>query len=151
MPVRLTGCPVGLRKCKSRAAGYHRRELITLKGRPDDHVQHQRQQRPDRHGRFHFFTSKGEPEEGDQYVIHPIAILYPSEVHCQSMLKFDLSSTSVGSIGMSARYTIMPVPSYKVSKAALNMLTVQWAHEYQDQGFTFMAISPGVSYYPTPI
>ena len=38
----------------------------------------------------------------------------------------------------------MPVPAYKVSKAALNMLTVQWALEYKDRGFTFMSISPGV-------
>ena len=61
------------------------------------------------------------------------------------MLTFDVRSTSVGSIEMSARYTMMPVPAYKVSKAALNMLTVQWAYEYKDQGFTFVTISPGVS------
>lgn len=41
---------------------------------------------------------------------------------------------------------MMPVPAYKVSKAALNMLTVQWAHEYKDQGFTFVTVSPGVSF-----
>ncbi|KAL8797857.1 MAG: hypothetical protein Q9195_000209 [Heterodermia aff. obscurata] len=52
-------------------------------------------------------------------------------------------STSVGSMKMASRFTMMHVPSYKVSKAALNMLTVQWALEYQNRGFTFMAISPG--------
>lgn len=39
----------------------------------------------------------------------------------------------------------MPVPAYKISKAALNMLTLQYAQEYANEGFTFMAISPGVS------
>lgn len=36
-------------------------------------------------------------------------------------------------------------PAYKISKAALNMLTVQYAQQYADDGFTFLAISPGVS------
>jgi NAD(P)-dependent dehydrogenase (short-subunit alcohol dehydrogenase family) len=39
----------------------------------------------------------------------------------------------------------MPVPAYKISKAALSMLTVQYAHQYVDEGFTFLGISPGVS------
>lgn len=42
----------------------------------------------------------------------------------------------------------MPVPAYKISKAALNMLTVQYAQAYANEGFTFMAISPGVSILP---
>jgi NAD(P)-dependent dehydrogenase (short-subunit alcohol dehydrogenase family) len=36
-------------------------------------------------------------------------------------------------------------PAYKISKAALNMLTVQYAQQYADEGFTFLAVSPGVS------
>jgi NAD(P)-dependent dehydrogenase (short-subunit alcohol dehydrogenase family) len=56
------------------------------------------------------------------------------------------SSTAVGSIQMSPAYSIMPVPAYKVSKAALNMLTVQWALAYgKEHGFTFLSVSPGVS------
>ena len=39
----------------------------------------------------------------------------------------------------------MPSPAYKVTKAALNMLTVQYAQQYEAEGFTFLAISPGVS------
>lgn len=39
----------------------------------------------------------------------------------------------------------MAPPAYKISKAALNMLTVQYAVSYPDQGFTFVALSPGVS------
>lgn len=47
---------------------------------------------------------------------------------------------------MAPRFALFPVPAYKVSKAALNMLTVQYAQSFADQGFTFLAISPGVRY-----
>lgn len=36
-------------------------------------------------------------------------------------------------------------PSYKISKAALNMLTVQYSISLRKEGFTVIAISPGVS------
>ncbi|KAL1638693.1 hypothetical protein SLS58_008725 [Diplodia intermedia] len=52
-------------------------------------------------------------------------------------------STTLGSIGSAATYASMPVPSYKISKAALNMLTVQYAFSFADKGFTFVALSPG--------
>ncbi|KAJ5115026.1 hypothetical protein NUU61_000785 [Penicillium alfredii] len=52
-------------------------------------------------------------------------------------------STTLGSIAMSQRYALFPVPAYKVSKAALNMLTVQYAQSFAEQGFTFLTISPG--------
>jgi NAD(P)-dependent dehydrogenase (short-subunit alcohol dehydrogenase family) len=35
-------------------------------------------------------------------------------------------------------------PAYKITKAALNMLTVQYALEYEKEGFIIFAISPGV-------
>jgi NAD(P)-dependent dehydrogenase (short-subunit alcohol dehydrogenase family) len=34
--------------------------------------------------------------------------------------------------------------SYIISKAALNMLTLRYAKQYADAGFTIAAISPGV-------
>ncbi|PWY93008.1 NAD(P)-binding protein [Aspergillus sclerotioniger CBS 115572] len=52
-------------------------------------------------------------------------------------------STTLGSITMAPRFALFPVPAYKVSKAALNMLTVQYAQSFVDQGFTFLTISPG--------
>ncbi|RAK98105.1 SDR family oxidoreductase [Aspergillus ibericus CBS 121593] len=52
-------------------------------------------------------------------------------------------STTLGSIAMAPRYALFPVPAYKISKAALNMLTVQYAHSFADQGFTFLTLSPG--------
>lgn len=42
-------------------------------------------------------------------------------------------------------YKGSPTPAYKITKAALNMLTVQYAQDYASEGFTFLAVSPGVS------
>lgn len=39
----------------------------------------------------------------------------------------------------------MLVPAYKISKAALNSLTVQYALDLEEEGFTIVPISPGVS------
>lgn len=47
---------------------------------------------------------------------------------------------------MAPTYNLFPVPAYKVSKAAQNMLTVQYAQSFADQGFTFVTVSPGVSH-----
>ncbi|KAF6782910.1 short chain oxidoreductase [Colletotrichum musicola] len=37
----------------------------------------------------------------------------------------------------------MPAPAYKISKAAMNALTVQYALDYGKEGFSFMALCPG--------
>ncbi|TGO30952.1 hypothetical protein BPAE_0002g00430 [Botrytis paeoniae] len=52
-------------------------------------------------------------------------------------------SSSGGSIEQSPVYSTMAIPAYKVSKAALNMLTVQYAQSYADEGFNFLAVNPG--------
>ncbi|KAL0263381.1 hypothetical protein SLS55_002361 [Diplodia seriata] len=52
-------------------------------------------------------------------------------------------STTLGSIGKAPTYALFPVPAYKVSKAALNMLTVQYSQSFASEGFTFVAVSPG--------
>ncbi|KAJ5893317.1 Short-chain dehydrogenase/reductase SDR [Penicillium taxi] len=52
-------------------------------------------------------------------------------------------STTVGSIAMTKVYAEVPCPAYKISKAALNMMTVQYAQQYAEEGFTFLAVSPG--------
>ncbi|KAL4865110.1 hypothetical protein BDV12DRAFT_211249 [Aspergillus spectabilis] len=51
-------------------------------------------------------------------------------------------SSTVGSIAQAHKYPF-PVHAYKVSKAGLNMLTVQYALEYKEEGFSVFAISPG--------
>ncbi|KAK4939684.1 hypothetical protein LTR10_020074 [Elasticomyces elasticus] len=52
-------------------------------------------------------------------------------------------STTLGSIDHAPKYKWAPFPAYKISKAALNMLTVQCAQEYAQEGFTVFAVSPG--------
>lgn len=46
----------------------------------------------------------------------------------------------------------VPVPAYKITKAALSMLTVQYALEAEEKGITVFQLSPGVSptlYFPS--
>ncbi len=52
-------------------------------------------------------------------------------------------SSTLGSIAMAKTFAFAPVPSYKISKAALNMLTNQYALQLADEGFTVLSISPG--------
>ncbi|KAK4227345.1 hypothetical protein QBC38DRAFT_193968 [Podospora fimiseda] len=52
-------------------------------------------------------------------------------------------TTTLGSITLARQMAVYPCPAYKISKAALNALTVQWALDYEKEGFTFVAISPG--------
>ncbi|XRM40500.1 hypothetical protein ABZX51_003818 [Aspergillus tubingensis] len=52
-------------------------------------------------------------------------------------------SSGLGSIGHASARATQDSPSYKVSKAALNMLTVQYALSYANKGFTFIVLSPG--------
>jgi len=54
------------------------------------------------------------------------------------------SSSALGSITKAPQMTFATAPAYKISKAALNALTVQYALSYKDEGFTFIALSPGV-------
>lgn len=55
-------------------------------------------------------------------------------------------STSLGSLTQASKYAGSPAPSYKLTKAALNMLGVQYALEYGPKGFTVLSISPGVNH-----
>ncbi|KAJ5691783.1 Short-chain dehydrogenase/reductase SDR [Penicillium macrosclerotiorum] len=52
-------------------------------------------------------------------------------------------STTLGSFALAPQYRLSLCPAYKISKAALNMLTLQYAQQYEGDGFTFLAISPG--------
>lgn len=56
------------------------------------------------------------------------------------------SSTTLGAFSLAHVYQPMPGPGYCISKAALNMLTVQYSYKYKDEGLTFVAVSPGVSH-----
>ncbi|KAJ5152581.1 uncharacterized protein N7482_009059 [Penicillium canariense] len=52
-------------------------------------------------------------------------------------------STTLGSFAKAEIYRQSPTPAYKITKAALNMLTVQYAQQYEPDGFTFLAVTPG--------
>lgn len=52
-------------------------------------------------------------------------------------------TSTLGSLGTSGRWANSLLPSYKISKAALNMLTVQYSLELESEGFTVFSISPG--------
>ena len=52
-------------------------------------------------------------------------------------------SSTLGSMAMKDYSAQAPVPSYKISKAALNMLTVQYSMDLAPTGFTVLAVSPG--------
>ncbi|KAF4943666.1 hypothetical protein FSARC_14860 [Fusarium sarcochroum] len=52
-------------------------------------------------------------------------------------------TSTIGSIAWAPQYMVTPTPAYKVSKAALNMLTVQYAHSFSKEGFTIIGLSPG--------
>jgi NAD(P)-dependent dehydrogenase (short-subunit alcohol dehydrogenase family) len=54
-------------------------------------------------------------------------------------------SSALGSFAYASAVASMPCDAYNVSKAALNMLTVRWAQQNADAGFTFVALAPGVS------
>ncbi|RDW94177.1 Hydroxyacyl dehydrogenase [Aspergillus mulundensis] len=52
-------------------------------------------------------------------------------------------SSGYGSLALAQSYVYAPCPAYKISKAALNALTVQYALSYKDEGFTMVAVNPG--------
>ena len=54
----------------------------------------------------------------------------------------------MGSIANAEKTSDLPVHAYKISKAAVNMLTMQYAAEYKDEGFVFTVVSPGVRKLP---
>lgn len=55
-----------------------------------------------------------------------------------------LRTSTFGSMTLSSQFQQTPTPAYKVSKTALNMLTVQYAEAFHDEGVTLVALCPGV-------
>ncbi|KAH8828995.1 short-chain dehydrogenase-like protein [Flagelloscypha sp. PMI_526] len=52
-------------------------------------------------------------------------------------------SSTLGSLALSAKFAHMPSPAYKISKAATNMLTRQYAHDLAKDEFSVFCLSPG--------
>ena len=51
-------------------------------------------------------------------------------------------TSTLGSIGLVDKYAA-PLPAYKISKSALNMLTVQYSIDLNAKGYTVFCLSPG--------
>jgi NAD(P)-dependent dehydrogenase (short-subunit alcohol dehydrogenase family) len=49
----------------------------------------------------------------------------------------------MGSISISRQLVYPARAAYKISKTALNHLTVEYSHQLEKDGLTFIAISPG--------
>ncbi|KAH8433856.1 uncharacterized protein LDX57_011493 [Aspergillus melleus] len=52
-------------------------------------------------------------------------------------------SSTFGSLTKAKDALYAPCPAYKISKCALNQLTLQYALSYQDEGFVCIAVNPG--------
>ncbi|RAK77506.1 NAD(P)-binding protein [Aspergillus fijiensis CBS 313.89] len=60
-----------------------------------------------------------------------------------SLKKVANIATSFASITLARASHDVPAPAYKISKAALHALTVQYALDHEKDGFAFVAIAPG--------
>jgi NAD(P)-dependent dehydrogenase (short-subunit alcohol dehydrogenase family) len=65
---------------------------------------------------------------------------------CEANNNYINSSSTVGSITLGPVFSMNSAHAYKISKAAMNMLTMQYAVDYKDEGFTAFALSPGVCF-----
>ncbi|OBT87417.1 hypothetical protein VE02_04681 [Pseudogymnoascus sp. 03VT05] len=60
-----------------------------------------------------------------------------------SLKKVANISTTLGSTTLAPAAHYLPAPAYKISKAAMNALTVQYALDHEKEGFSFIALCPG--------
>ncbi|KAI0976936.1 NAD(P)-binding protein [Xylaria arbuscula] len=84
----------------------------------------------------------------DHFTINVLGVHWVTRAFLPLLQKGNLKkvvniSTSLASITIASAAQHVPAPSYKVSKAAMNALTVQYALEYEKEGFSFFALSPG--------
>ncbi|CAG8932444.1 unnamed protein product [Penicillium salamii] len=64
-----------------------------------------------------------------------------------SNIKKVVSISSIfGSLTLAREVGYAPCPAYKISKAALNSLMAQYALSYEDEGYVFLTVSPGVGH-----
>lgn len=75
--------------------------------------------------------------------VHNVTTAFLPLLKKGSLKKVINISTTLGSIGMAPVFNFQPTPAYKVSKAALNMLTVQYAQAFAEDGLVFVAVCPG--------
>jgi len=75
--------------------------------------------------------------------VHRVTAAFLPHLEKGQQKKIANITSTLGSIAMVKVFGMSPTPSYKISKTALNMLTVQYAEELGPKGFTVMAVTPG--------
>ncbi|TVY38427.1 C-factor [Lachnellula occidentalis] len=74
--------------------------------------------------------------------VHWVTQAFFSLLQKGNLKKFANITSTLGSIAMASQYAAGPSPAYKISKTALNSLTVQYALGYEKEGFTFLLSAP---------
>ncbi|KAI0115437.1 short chain dehydrogenase reductase [Nemania sp. FL0031] len=84
----------------------------------------------------------------DSFTINVMGVHWTTQAFLPLLQKGSLKkvaniTTNFGSITLAPAVQFMPAPAYKISKAALHALTVQYALDHADEGFSFVALCPG--------
>jgi NAD(P)-dependent dehydrogenase (short-subunit alcohol dehydrogenase family) len=76
--------------------------------------------------------------------VHKVSSAFLPLLSCGTQKKLLIISSQLGSMANNEDFSKgAPFPSYKISKAAVNMLTVQYAMELGPKSFTVFAVNPG--------
>lgn len=75
--------------------------------------------------------------------VHKVSSAFLPLLEKGTLKKLLIITSELGSKGMKDYSAKAPFPSYKVSKAAVNMIMVQYAMELKPKGFTVFGVSPG--------
>ncbi|PVH93919.1 short-chain dehydrogenase-like protein [Periconia macrospinosa] len=97
------------------------------------------------------FTKGGVPNmtdlkhvfEVDVLSVHNVTTAFIPLLEKGKLKKVVNISTAMGSIVQAPKYKLTPTPAYKIAKAALNMLTVQWHLAKYEEGFSVITLQPG--------
>ncbi|MCJ1330235.1 hypothetical protein MMC10_006918 [Thelotrema lepadinum] len=81
--------------------------------------------------------------EANVVAVHNVSRAFLPLLHRGNDKKIVNITSTLGSKAMREYSRPAPFPSYKISKAALNMLTVQYSMELESQGFTVFCVNPG--------
>jgi NAD(P)-dependent dehydrogenase (short-subunit alcohol dehydrogenase family) len=75
--------------------------------------------------------------------VHKVSAAFLPLLFCGAQKKLIVVTSELGSMAMKENFALAPFPSYKISKAALNMLMLQYSMELGPKGFTVFAVNPG--------
>jgi NAD(P)-dependent dehydrogenase (short-subunit alcohol dehydrogenase family) len=75
--------------------------------------------------------------------VHNVSAAFLPLLFWGTQKKLIVVTSELGSMAMKENFVMEPFLSYKISKAALNMLMLQYAMELGPKGFTVFATNPG--------